>query len=169
MGHFLSSIKLDVSTWELILLLFLIGCGIVIGLILGKRKIFILILGCYISFALMSFIPLKKIFPNLFGKEENFMAFIVVFLLISGLVYFVICRWVALASRSEKSIFYSLILGILLVGIVASVTFSFFPKDLLSVSSPLIIKIFSTPTAKFLWFIMPLIFVGIFRGRKLKT
>lgn len=171
MNQLLANANLNIASWELILMVFLAGAGVLLGLALGKGRIFALILGGYISFALMSGFSPKKIFPGLFEKEENFVALIIIFLVLVGLAYFAISRSILRSTikKKTKSIIQSIILGMLLVGMLVSVVFSFFPDDLLTAFTKPVKNIFNTATARFLWMIIPLILVGIFKGNGLKS
>lgn len=170
MNSLLASANLNIASWELILMLFLIGAGFLLGLALGKQRIFALLLGGYISFALMSVFSFKKFFPDLFKKEENFVILVVFFLVLIGLIYFVLSRSILRSSikRKNRSIFQSLILGVFLVGMLISLVFFFLPKDLLMAFSETTKNVFNTATARFLWMVAPLIFIGIFKGKNLK-
>jgi len=138
-----------------------------LGILLGRDKVFVLLLGSYVSFALMGVIPFKKIFPDFFGNEENFVVLIVVFLVLIGLIYFLLSRSILKSKgTSDKSLFQIFFLSVFFIGIAVSVLFMFFPKDLIKAFSPIILNIFNTPTARFLWLVIPLIFVGTFKGRK---
>jgi hypothetical protein len=171
MNNLLASVNLNIASWELILMLFLAGAGVLLGLAIGKERIFALILGGYISFALISGFSPKKIFPDLFEKEENFVVLIIVFLVLVGLIYFALLRSILRSAikRKTKSIFQSVFLGILLIGMLISIIFSFFPNDLLAAFTGASKNIFNTTTARFLWMIIPLIFIGIFKGNSLKS
>lgn len=160
--------NLNIASWELVILLFLIGGGFLLGLLLRRDRVFILLLGSYISFALMSVIPFKKIFPVFFDNEENFVVLIVIFLILIGIIYFLLSRSLrkSLRKTAGKSIFQIFFLNIFFMGIVVSVIFMFFPKDLIKAFSPIILKIFNTSTARILWLVVPLIFIGIFKGRQ---
>lgn len=165
----LANIGLNITSWELVIGLFLIGGGFLLGLLLGRDRIFVLLLGSYISFAIISVFPFKKLLPGLFKEEENFVILIVGFLVLIGLIYFLLSRSLlksAVRKKSNKSIFQIFFLSIFFIGIVVSVVFIFFPKDLIKAFSPIVLKIFNTPTARILWLIIPLIFIGIFKGRQ---
>jgi len=171
MNNLLASVNLNIASWELILMLFLVGAGVLLGLALGKGRIFVLLLGGYISFALMNVFSFKKIFPDLFEKEENFMVLIVVFVVLVGLIYFILSRSILKSAikRKTKSIIQSLFLGIFFIGMLISIIFSFLPKDLLTAFSLSVKNIFNTPTARLLWLVIPLIFIGIFKGSGSKS
>jgi len=164
----LAVMNLNITSWELVILLFLIGGGFLLGLLLGRNRIFLLLLGSYISFALMSVIPFKKLFPNFFENEENFVVTIVSYLVLIGIVYFLLSRSLrkSLRKAANKSIFQVFFLSVFFIGVVLSVVFLFFPKDLIKAFSPIILKIFNTSTARILWLVIPLIFIGIFKGRE---
>lgn len=153
-------------TWDIIIVLFLAGMGFLLGLMLGKNKIFWILLGAYISSALLSVIPVKKMFPRFFGKEENFVVMIVSFLVLIGIVYFIFSKSVLKSKRREWSIFQVFFYGLFLIGIILTMVFSFLPEDLISQFSALILKIFNTSLARTLWFVVPLIFIGIFRNHR---
>ncbi|OGZ35209.1 MAG: hypothetical protein A2V60_00085 [Candidatus Portnoybacteria bacterium RIFCSPHIGHO2_01_FULL_39_19] len=159
--------NLNITSWEVVILLFLVGGGFLLGILLGRDRVFVLLLGSYISFALMGVIPFKKIFPDFFGNEENFVVLIVTFLVLIGIIYFLLSRSILKSKRTgNKYLFQIFFLSVFFIGIVTSVVFMFFPKDLIKAFSPAILKIFNTSTARFLWLVIPLIFVGIFKGRK---
>jgi len=164
----LATANFNITSWELIIALFLIGAGFLLGLALGRDKIFLMLLGSYISYALMSVIPFKKILPEMFSKEENFVVLIVLFLVLIGIIYFLLSRSLLRSSvrkKSNKSIFQIFFLSLFLIGIVFSVVFLFFPKDLISQFSPIILLIFNNSTSRIIWLVVPLIFVGIFRRK----
>jgi hypothetical protein len=171
MNNLLASVNLNITSWELILMLFLAGAGVLLGLALGKGRIFVLLLGGYISFALMNVVPFKKISPALFQKEENFVVLIVVFVVLVGLIYFILSRSILKSARNKKSksIFRSLFLGIFLIGMLVSIIFSFLPTDLLAAFSLPVKNIFNTPIARLLWLVIPLIFIGVFKGGSSKS
>jgi len=167
----LANIGLNITSWELGIGLFLIGGGFLLGLAIGRDRIFVLLLGSYISFAIMGVFPFKKLLPDLFEKEENFVILIVGFLVLIGLIYFLLSRSLlksTIRKRDSKSIFQIFFLSIFFIGIVVSVVFMFFPKDLIKAFSPIVLKIFNTSTTRILWLIIPLIFIGIFKGRRSK-
>lgn len=169
MGQLAASANLNIASWELIVILFLIGGGFLLGLLLGRNRIFVLLLGSYISFAMMSVVPFSKITPRLFDKEEDFVISIVIFLVLIGLIYFLLSRSIlktAIRKRGGRSIFQIFFLSLFLIGIIVSVIFSFFPKDLESAFSPIIRKIFDSSLARTLWLVVPLIFVGLFKKRR---
>lgn len=150
-------------TWDLIIVLFLAGIGFLLSLILGKNRIFLMLLGVYISSALLSVIPVKKMFPDFFGKEENFVVMIVSFLVLIGIVYIIFSKSVLKSKRRTQSIFQTFFYGLFMVGIVLTMIFFFLPEDLISQFSDLTLKIFNTSLARILWFVMPLIFIWIFK------
>ena len=160
---------ININSWEIIILLVLIGGGFLLGLLLGRDRIFLLLIGSYISYGLMCAIPFKKIFPKLFYKEENFVILIVAFLVLIGLIYFLLSRSLlktAIQKKGRRSIFQIFFLSLFLIGIIISVLFSFFPEDLISQFSSVILEIFNTSLVRALWLIVPLIFIGLFRKKR---
>ncbi|MBD3282390.1 MAG: hypothetical protein GF387_02160 [Candidatus Portnoybacteria bacterium] len=169
MEDLLQASTFSINSWEIILILFLLGGGILLGVLLGRSRIFFLLLGSYISFALITVIPFKKIFPQIFSQEENFVILIVSYLALTALIYLVFYRSFLKSSvrkKGERSLFQVFFLSTFLMGITLCVAFSFFPLDLKSAFSPLTLKIFGNEIAKTIWLIIPLIFISIFRGRK---
>jgi heme/copper-type cytochrome/quinol oxidase subunit 4 len=163
----LASAGLNITSWELIIVLFLIGVGFLLGLLLGKDKLFLMLLGSYISSALLHIVPLRKMFSGFFAREENFVVLIVLFLFLIGIVYFLFSRSMSKGKRKiGRSLFYSFFYGLFLVGIVLSTIFIFLPQDLVDEFSSLTLKIFNTSLARTLWFVIPLIFIGIFRSKR---
>jgi len=163
----LANLGLNITSWEMVILLFLIGGGFLLGLLLGRNRVFLILLSSYISFALMTVIPFKKIFPSLIDEEENFVVLIVIFLVLIGIIYFLLSRSLrkSLRGAANKSLFQVFFLTIFFIGIVLCVIFTFFPEDLIKAFSPIILEFFNTSTARILWLVIPLIFVGIFRSK----
>jgi hypothetical protein len=158
--------NLNITSWELIIILFLIGGGFLLGLMLGKDKLFLMLWGGYISSALINVIPLRKMFSGFFNREENFVVLIVAFLFLIGIVYFILSRSILGGKRKiSRSFLKTFFYGLFLVGIVLTMIFSFLPQDLLDEFSNLTLNIFNTSLARTLWFVIPLIFVGIFRRK----
>lgn len=158
-----------IASWEIILVLFLIGGGFLLGMLLGRSRVFLLLLGSYISYALLSAIPFKNIFPDLFDRDEDFVIFIVIFLALIGLIYFLFSRSIIRSSirkKGDRSVFHIFFLSLFLIGVILTVVFSYFPEDLLNQFSITILNIFNTPLSRVLWLIVPLLFIGIFRRKK---
>lgn len=160
----LANVNIGITSWELIILLFLIGGGFLLGLLLGRDKLFLMLLASYISSALLSIVPLEKMLPEFFRTEENFVVLIVLYLVLIGIIYFILLRSFSRSSaRKNKSIFQIFFFSVFLIGIVLSIVFLFLPQDLISAFSPLTLRVFDTSLARVLWFVVPLIFVGIFK------
>lgn len=163
------AMAVNISSWEIILILFIVGGGFLLGVLIGKSRIFILLLGVYVSFAIMSVVPFSKILPNVFERKENFVIFIVIFLVLIALIYFLFSRSLLkslIRKKDNRSIFHIFFLSLFLIGIVISVIFSYLPKDLISQFSLLILKIFNTSLSRTLWLIIPIIFIGLFKRKK---
>ena len=104
----LANIGLNITSWEIIILLFLLAGGFLLGVLLGRSRIFLLLLGSYISFAIMSVVPFKKFLPDLFDREEDFVIYIVIFLVLIWLIYFLLSRSILKSSirrKGDRSIF----------------------------------------------------------------
>lgn len=167
MNQFTSAV--NITSWEIILVLFIIGGGFLLGILLGRDRIFLLLLSSYISFGLMSVIPFKKILPRVFDRDEDFVIFIVIFLAVIGLIYFLISRSLlktAIRKKGRRSIFQIFFLILFLIGIILTVIFSYFPQDLLSQFSPILVEILNTSLARTLWLVVPLIFMGLFKRKR---
>lgn len=168
MTNFASFSNLNINSWEIILLLILIGGGFLLSLLFGRNRIFILLLGTYISFALLSVIPFNKLIPNIFDSEEDFVVSIVIFLVLIGLSYFLLSRSVlktAIRKKGGKMMIQSAILSIFLLGAIISIIFSFFPKDLIAQFSDIVLIVFNASLTRALWLIIPLIFIGLFKKK----
>ena len=163
------AMSVNITSWEIIILLFLIGMGFLLGVLLGRSRIFLLLLGSYISFAIMSAVPFKKFLPDLFDREEDFVIYIVIFLVLIWLIYFLLSRSILKSSirrKDNRSIFHIFFLSLFLIGIVISVVFSFFPYDLKMQFSQIVRKIFDNSLARTLWLVVPIIFIGLFKRKK---
>lgn len=139
------------------------------GVLLGRSRIFLLLLGSYISFAIMSVVPFKKILPDLFDREEDFVIYIVIFLVLIWLIYFLLSRSILKSSirrKGDRSIFHIFFLSLFLIGIIISVVFSFFPYDLKMEFSQIVRKVFDNSLARTLWLVVPIIFIGLFKRKR---
>ena len=56
-------------------------------------------------------------------------------------------------------------LSLFFIGIVISVVFSFFPDDLLSQFSDIVLIIFNNSIARTIWLVVPIVFIGLFRKK----
>jgi len=163
----LAAVNLNITSWEIIIFAFLFAGGFLLGLMLGKDKLFLILLGSYVSSALLSIVPIKKLLPAFFKAEGNFVVMIVLFLLLIGIVYFLFSKSVLRVKRKVKREFFqTFFYGIFLIGIIVSMIFSFLPQDLISQFSSLPLQVFNASLARILWFVIPLIFIGIFRNKK---
>ena len=165
----LANIGLNITSWEIIILLFLLAGGFLLGVLLGRSRIFLLLLGSYISFAIMSVVPFKKFLPDLFDREEDFVIYIVIFLVLIWLIYFLLSRSVLKSSirrKGDRSIFHIFFLSLFLMGFIVSVVFSFFPYDLKMEFSQIIRKIFDNSLARTLWLVVPIVFIGLFKRKR---
>lgn len=159
----------NITSWEIILILFIIGGGFLLGVLLGRSRVFLLLLGSYISFAIMSVVPFKKILPDLFDSEEDFVIYIVIFLVLIWLIYFLFSRSVlklSIRRKGDRSIFHIFFLSLFLMGIIVSVVFSFFPYDLKMQFSQIVRKIFDNSLVRTLWLVVPIVFIGLFKRKR---
>lgn len=169
-GQFLSGINWAAPTWDLFLIIFFIIAAFIYGISMGRDRIIVIMVGIYIALALVTNAPFIN--PGT-GSQIGFYDFYVfkvtAFLTAFILLFIILSRSSLLKAFSSDDIsggiFQVLIFSILHVGLLISITLSFLPPESLDLFSDFTKNIFTNETARFLWLVAPIVFMGISKNK----
>jgi len=169
MGQITSAINIQSLSWDMLAILFLLVASIFYGLLLGKNRIILLMLSTYSAFAIYSIFPFSKISAvtgNLFFlKFGVFLIFMAISFIFFNRSFFGHLFKVSKAL-SNISFFKIMILSFFQIGLFMSIFFGIVLTDSARSISPLTKLVFTGSIPTLLWFLAPLLFVGLFKGRK---
>lgn len=164
-------INWSVPTWDLFIIFIFVIASFLYGLSLGRSRLIVILVSVYISLALAHYFPYANY--NLAELEVGrlFALKITAFLGLVLITFFFLSRS-ALSSVFKPSRDYDgtwfqiLVFSFLHVGLLVSVILSFLPENSLAYFAPATRRVFSTESARFIWMLMPLIFMALLRKRR---
>lgn len=153
-------------TWDLFVILFFVVASLIYGVSLGRDRIIVILVSIYMALAVVNYIPFISEFTAAISVNDAFALRVSVFLGIFILLFFFLSHSALLKTLGHTSaqggIFQVMIFSFLHVGLLISVTLSFFPTDLSGVLSPFTRSIFLGDIAKALWVTLPILAMAIF-------
>lgn len=153
-------------SWDLFIVLFFVVASFIYGISLGRDRIIVILVAIYMSLAIVNYIPFLSGFETNISVNDAFALRVSVFLGVFILLFFFLSHSAlmkAFGSRgAQGGIVQVMMFSFLHVGLLISVTLSFFPSDLANVLSPLTQSIFISDAAKAIWVILPVIVMAIF-------
>lgn len=168
-----SSINWLTPSWDVFIILFFIVAAFLYGLSLGMNRILIILISIYLSLALVDYFPfMNATLPEIKiggGVSLRVTLFIGVVLVL----FFFLSRSALIkvfSGGSDGSFFQILIFSVLHVGLLISVVLSYMPESFNNNLSSLTHKLFTEPTARFVWIFLPIaamIAVGRVKKKKL--
>ena len=164
----IQNINWAVPTWDLFIVLVIGIAVLVYGFTLGRDKIMALMVSIYISLALTSYSPLLEVATK--AGINIFNVFVVRLVLFWGL-------FILLSILFSKSIlnealekrgpwWHLFLFNLLHVGLLMSITLSFFPVESLNSLSIVTKQVFISDVAVAFWLLAPIVFLGILRSRE---
>ena len=161
-------------SWDILMLLFLFTASFLYGMTMGKNRMTLVILSTYMSFAIFSSFPFSyfSYFENLSSGNNLFFLKLGVFLLFFALTFVILNRsFFGHLFRVSKalyniSFFKILLLSFAQVGLFMSIFFSIMLSEKMSEFTGLTSLIFANEIAQVVWFLIPLVFLGLFKNRK---
>ncbi len=170
-GSYLSAINWLQPTWDLFIILFFVVASLLYGLSLGRDRLLVILVSIYISLAVVKYVPFITDFNASISINDAFALRVSVFLGIFILLFFLLSQSAlmrTLGVNSEHGPMWQVVLfSILHVGLLISVTLSFFPDQTSQVLSPLTQRLFVGDIAKAIWVLLP-VFAMSFVGRTRK-
>lgn len=153
-------------SWDLFIVLFFIFISLIYGLSLGRDRILVILISIYTSYAIVSYLPFLIPNPESISLNDQFALRITFFLIVFILLFFFLSNSVMHHSFTSfsfrRSVFQSILFSVLHVGLLISITLSFFPSELTHVLSPFTQSVFLGNIAKSFWMLSPIVFMTIF-------
>lgn len=154
-------------TWDLFIILFFVVASLIYGVSLGRDRIIVILVSIYMALAIVNHIPfLTGVNSAGVSLNDTFALRVSVFLGIFILLFFFLSHSALMKTfghSTEQGKFWQvMIYSFLHVGLLISVTLSFFPADLANVLSPLTQAIFISDIARAIWVTLPVVAMAIF-------
>lgn len=171
-GQFLSGVNWLQPTWDLFIILFFVVASLLYGLSLGRDRLLVILVSIYISLAVVKYVPFITNFNASISINDAFALRVSVFLGLFILLFFLLSQSALLhtlgAASTHGPLWQVLMFSFLHVGLLISVTLSFFPADTSALLSPATYGLFVSDTAKACWVILP-VFAMALVGRQSST
>ncbi|MBU0707610.1 hypothetical protein KKG41_04525 [Patescibacteria group bacterium] len=169
-NSFIANIDWSQPTWDLFIILFFVIASFLYGISLGRDRILVILVSIYMALAVVNTAPyIGDMSTTEVGVNQFFVVRISLFLGVFILLFFLLSRSALLqtiASNSEKrgNFWQIMIFSILHVGLLISITLSFLPDTSSESLSPLTQTIFTSELGRFLWIVVPIILMIMFKG-----
>lgn len=167
-GTFLSSMNWLTPSWDLFIILFFVVASLMYGMSLGRDRLLVILISIYVSLAVVKYVPFITDFNATINVNDAFALRISVFLGIFIVLFFLLSQSALMRTLGVNSehgpMWQVLLFSILHVGLLISVTLSFFPADAANVLSPLTKSLFVGDVSKAVWVLLP-VFAMAFVGR----
>jgi hypothetical protein len=166
-SNYIASVNWLQPSWDLFIILFFIVASLMYGLSLGRDRLLVILVSIYMSLAVVKYVPFITDFDASISVNDTFALRVSVFLGIFIILFFLLSQSAlmrTLGVNSEQGPMWQVVLfSILHVGLLISVTLSFFPDGASDVLSPLTRKLFVGDVAKAVWVLLPVLamaFIG---------
>lgn len=157
-------------TWDLFILIFFIVASLIYGISLGRDRIIVILVSIYMSLAIVNYIPFVSEFSANISVNDAFALRVTVFLGIFILLFFFLSHSALMRTlghgATQGKLWQVMIFSFLHVGLLVSVTLSFFPTDLVDVLSQFTRALFLSDIARAAWVLLPVIAMALFGGGK---
>ena len=148
-------------SWDLFIVLFFVIASLIYGVSLGRDRIIVILVSIYMALAIVNYVPFISNFTAQISVNDSFALKVSVFLGIFILLFFFLSHSALLRTIGHAAVqgpfWQVMIFSFLHVGLLISVTLSFFPQSLATVLSPVTQGIFTSDIAKAVWVSMPLL------------
>lgn len=156
-------------TWDLFIILFFVVASLIYGVSLGRDRIIVILVSIYMALAIVNHIPfLTGVNSAGVSLNDMFALRVSVFLGVFVLLFFFMSHSALMKTfghtTSQGKFWHVMIYSFLHVGLLISVTLSFFPTDLANILSPLTQTIFMSDIARALWVTLPVVAMAVFGG-----
>lgn len=150
-------------SWDIMLVVALVGASFFYGVMMGKRRIITSILFTYIAFAIYSVLPQGDILPFL-SFLDQFVARILLFLVIFVAIYFLLGTRGSSRSPVRAAAWWQVfLLSFVQVGFLFHIIIGFLPKETVENLAPLTKTVFADTSLTMWWFIIPVLLVIFLR------
>ncbi len=152
-------------TWDIFILLFFAIASLIYGISLGRDRIIAIMVSIYMALAIVNYMPFIAEFNTSISVNDAFALRVTVFLGVFILLFFFLSHSAIMRTMGHGAVqgkFWQVIIfSFLHVGLLISVTLSFFPMDLATVLSPLTRALFLSDIARAVWVVLPVLAMAI--------
>lgn len=170
-GTYLSTINWLQPSWDLFIILFFVIASLMYGLSLGRDRLLVILVSIYIALAVVKYVPFITDFDASININDAFALRVSVFLGMFIVLFFLLSQSAlmrTLGVNSEHGPMWQVVLfSFLHVGLLVSVTLSFFPAEAAQALSPFTQRLFIGDVAKAAWVLLPVLAMA-FVGRSQK-
>jgi len=153
-------------SWDLFIVMFFVVASFIYGISLGRDRIIVILVAIYMALAIVNYIPFLSGFETNISINDAFALRVSVFLGVFILLFFFLSHSALMKAFGNRGaqggIVQVMLFSFLHVGLLISVTLSFFPADLANILSPVTQSFFISDAAKATWVILPVIVMAIF-------
>lgn len=157
-------------SWDIFIVLFFVVASLIYGISLGRDRIIVILVSIYMSLAIVNYIPFLSGFNANISIDNSFALRISVFLGMFILLFFFLSHSAIMRTLGHRGLqgklWQVMIFSFLHVGLLVSVTLSFFPRDITHVLSPMTQLLFISNTAKAAWVLLPVVAMAILGGKE---
>lgn len=148
-------------SWDLFIVLFFIVASLIYGISLGRDRIIVILVSIYMALAIVNYIPFINAFTASISVNDAFALRVSVFLGVFIILFFFLSHSALLRTlghaAAQGPLWQVMIFSFLHVGLLISVTLSFFPANLSNVLSPVTQSFFTSDLARSIWVSLPVL------------
>lgn len=160
-GSYLSALNWLEPSWDLFIILFFVVASLLYGLSLGRDRLLVILVSIYMALAVVKYVPFIAEFDASININDAFALRVSVFLGLFIVLFFLLSQSAlmrTLGVNSERGPLWQVVLfSVLHVGLLISVTLSFFPAETSGVLSSLTRLLFVGDLSKALWILLPVL------------
>lgn len=162
----LSGVSLSTPSWDLFIILFFVIAIFLYGISLGRDRNIIILIGIYMSLAVVNSAPFKTLEDRLgtLAVGKFMVLKTVLFLGTFIVLFFLLSRSSLLKSigfQMSGPWWHAFLFSVLHVGLLVSVALSFMPEGALDRLAPITKLVFTSDMGRFAWVIAPIIAIII--------
>jgi hypothetical protein len=163
--NFVTSLNWQNPSWDVFILLFFVVGALLYGLSLGRDRVIVILVGMYISLAVVTNTPLMSQVDLAFNVNDNSVVRVSVFLGIFVVLFFLLARSGLLRtigrSGAPGSWWQTIVFSVLQVGLLISITLNFLPPEMTQGLTQVTKDIFMSERGRSAWLILPIFFMAI--------
>jgi hypothetical protein len=165
LSSFFTSLNWSSPNWDIFILLFFVVGALLYGLSLGRDRIIVIMVGIYMSLAVVTNAPALAALKFTVNINESAAWRISIFLGIFVIIFFLLSRSALLKtigrSGSSGPMWQTVIFSFLQVGLLISVTLGFLPHEWTQGLTETTKQIFMSDRGRSAWLILPIVFMAL--------
>ncbi|MBU1348702.1 hypothetical protein KJ781_01380 [Patescibacteria group bacterium] len=162
---YLTSLNWNNPGWDGFILLFFVVGALLYGLSLGRDRVIVILVGIYMSLAVVTNAPALTNLQFDVNISENAVVRISVFLGVFVVLFFLLSRSALLRtlgrSGAPGSWWQTIVFSILQVGLLISVTLTLLPPEMTQGLTDVTKQIFMSDKGRTAWLILPILIMAI--------